>query len=102
MAANDHAPPSPVERLPQLPRSRLLPSEVIDRFLSHGGELGALVRSYDWSKTPLGPPQQWPQSLRMAVSTCLGSSFPIVIWWGRDLICSTTILTPRSSAINIQ
>jgi len=86
MAANDHGPPSPAERLPQLPRSRLLPSEVIDRFLSHGGELGALVRSYDWSKTPLGPQQQWPQSLRMAVSTCLGSSFPIVIWWGRDLI----------------
>jgi hypothetical protein len=59
---------------------------VTERFLSGGGELGSLVRSYDWSKTPLGPPQQWPQSLRMAVSTCLGSSFPIVIWWGRDLI----------------
>ena len=86
MAANDYAPPCPVEPLPQLPRSRTLPFEVIDRFLSHGGELGALVRSYDWSKTPLGPPQHWPQSLRMAVSNCLGSSFPIVIWWGRDLI----------------
>jgi hypothetical protein len=55
-------------------------------FLSGGGELGALVRAHDWANTPLGPPQRWPQSLRMAVSTCLGSSFPIVIWWGRDLI----------------
>ena len=50
-------------------------------FLSGGGELGAMVRAYDWSKTSLGPPQQWPQNLRTAVSTCLGSSFPIVIWW---------------------
>jgi hypothetical protein len=55
-------------------------------FLSGGGELGALVRANDWSKTPLGPPQKWPQNLRTAVSTCLSSSFPIVIWWGRDLI----------------
>ena len=55
-------------------------------FLSGGGELGAMVRAYDWSKTPLGPPQHWPQNLRTAVSTCLGSSFGIVIWWGRDLI----------------
>jgi len=55
-------------------------------WLAGGGELGSLVRTYDWSQTPLGPAQQWPLSLRMAVSTCLGSSFPIVIWWGRDLI----------------
>jgi PAS domain S-box-containing protein len=55
-------------------------------FLSGGGELGALVRGYDWSKNPLGLPQQWPQSLRMAVSMCLSCSFPIVIWWGRELI----------------
>jgi PAS domain S-box-containing protein len=55
-------------------------------FLAGGGELGALVRAYDWSQTPLGPPQQWPQNLRTCVSTCLHCSFGIVIWWGRDLI----------------
>jgi hypothetical protein len=55
-------------------------------FLAGGGELGAMVRAHDWSKTPLGPPEQWPQNLRTAVSTCLHCSFAIVIWWGRDLI----------------
>jgi hypothetical protein len=64
-------------------RLRSAPSSLA--FLSGGGELGSLVRSRDWSKTPLGHPQRWPQSLRMAVSTCLSCSFPIVIWWGRDL-----------------
>ncbi|MDO1529850.1 ATP-binding protein [Fulvimonas sp. R45] len=54
-------------------------------FLPGGGELGRLVRAHDWSATPLGPPAQWPQSLRTAVGTCLDCSFPIVSWWGREL-----------------
>ena len=45
-----------------------------------------MVRAHDWSKTPLGPPEQWPQNLRTAVSRCLHCSIAIVIWWGRDLI----------------
>jgi hypothetical protein len=70
------------------PLSEDLPGQVQPSlaFLSGGGKLGAMVRAYDWSKTPLGPPQQWPQNLRTAVSTCLSSSFPIVTWWDRDLI----------------
>ena len=48
--------------------------------------MGALMRSHDWSKTPLGPVGSWPQSLRTSVSTCLNSRFAIVIWWGPDLV----------------
>lgn len=48
--------------------------------------MGAYMRLLDWSKTPLGPVSQWPQSLRTSVSTCLNSRFPIVIWWGPDLL----------------
>jgi hypothetical protein len=67
-------------------RSREAPSPPItERFMSGGGQMGALLRSHDWSKNALGPRQRWPESLRMAVSICLGSSFPIVIWWGRGL-----------------
>src|SRR6478735_3440685 len=33
-------------------------------FLQGGGELGALIRSHDWSRTPLGTPTRWPQSLK--------------------------------------
>ena len=54
-------------------------------FLSGGGRMGALMRSMDWSATPLGPVGQWPQSLRTSVSTCLNSRFPILLWWGKDL-----------------
>ncbi|HET9384774.1 MAG TPA: ATP-binding protein [Gemmatimonadales bacterium] len=51
-------------------------------FLTGGGEMGALIRELDWSATALGPVEDWPQSLRSALSICLGSRFPIVIYWG--------------------
>jgi hypothetical protein len=54
-------------------------------FLTGGGELGALMRAHDWALTSLGPAEQWPQSLRSALSICLGSSFQIAIYWGAEL-----------------
>jgi signal transduction histidine kinase len=45
-----------------------------------------LVRSKDWSKTPLGPIEQWPSSLRTTVSLCVASNFPIDIIWGPEHI----------------
>lgn len=51
-----------------------------------GGEMGALMRSYDWTKTPFGSLEQWPQSLRSALSICLNSRFPIAIYWGPDCL----------------
>ncbi len=53
-------------------------------WLAGGGEMGALIRSMDWSKTPLGPLHTWPQSLRTSVSLCLSSTFPILVAWGPD------------------
>ncbi|WP_079565578.1 PAS domain-containing hybrid sensor histidine kinase/response regulator [Bradyrhizobium erythrophlei] len=55
-------------------------------FLAGGGEMGALTRDYDWSATPLGKPEAWPQSLRTAVRILLNSNHPMFIWWGPDLI----------------
>lgn len=53
--------------------------------LSGGGTMGALVRAHPWEETPLGPIASWPQSLVTAVSICLKSRFPMLIWWGPDL-----------------
>ena len=54
-------------------------------FLTGGGGMGALMRSTDWSRTPLGPIAAWPQSLRSALSICLNSRFPIALYWGPEL-----------------
>ncbi len=51
-------------------------------WLIGGGEMGKLVRSMEWAKTPLGPIDSWPQSLRTTVSLCLASNFPISLAWG--------------------
>jgi signal transduction histidine kinase len=55
-------------------------------FLNGGGEMAALMRSYDWSRSPLGDPATWPTTLKSAIATCLRSQFPMVIWWGPELL----------------
>lgn len=54
-------------------------------FLDGGGEAGALVLSQDWSLSPLGSPEHWPQSLRSVVGLLLNSKFPMFVAWGPDL-----------------
>jgi len=44
--------------------------------------MGQRTRAFDWSSTCLGAVEGWPQSLKTAVSICLGSRYPIVLWWG--------------------
>jgi PAS domain S-box-containing protein len=48
--------------------------------------MGARIRAMDWSRTPLGPIERWPQSLRSAVSILLPSRAQIVMFWGEELI----------------
>jgi signal transduction histidine kinase len=47
--------------------------------------MGKRIRAHDWSSTPLGPPEAWPQALRSALSISLHSSFPTAIYWGPEL-----------------
>ena len=56
------------------------------QFLVGGGEMGALIRGKDWSKTLVGKPESWPQSLRISLAIILNSRFPMFLWWGPDLI----------------
>ena len=53
-------------------------------FLAGGGEMGELIRSKDWSKTSLGNPESWPQSLRTMVAVMLENPFGMYIAWGSD------------------
>ncbi|MRX68343.1 hypothetical protein SAMN06265349_103395 [Flavobacterium resistens] len=53
-------------------------------FIADGGEMGELMRSKDWSKTSLGNPELWPQSLRTMASVILSNPFGMYIAWGND------------------
>src|ERR1700716_1339110 len=71
----------PVERSGSGVSARRQKSTATD-WLVGGGGMGKLIRSMDWSKTPLGPIESWPQSLRTTVSLSLASNFPIALAWG--------------------
>ncbi len=58
----------------------------LESCLTEGGEMGTLARSVDWSKTPLGPAARWPTSLKTMVGVVLRNRFPMLLWWGPDLI----------------
>src|ERR1700735_793759 len=50
-----------------------------------GGALGQLVREFDWTKTPLGAIEGWPQSLKTVVRVLLTSRFAMWMSWGPEL-----------------
>ncbi len=56
-------------------------------FLSSGqnSELARLVSEHDWSQTPIGPIETWPQSLRTVVNILLTSRYAMWMGWGKDL-----------------
>jgi PAS domain S-box-containing protein len=53
-------------------------------FPTASGELAALIRQFDWTKTGLGPLAAWPQSLKTVTETLLRSPVPIVLLWGEE------------------
>jgi signal transduction histidine kinase/CheY-like chemotaxis protein len=58
-----------------------------ETFLSGGGEMGALIRAFDWTRNALGAPRFWPQSLRTATRLLLNARHPMYIWWGPQHLC---------------
>lgn len=49
-------------------------------------EMAALMRSKDWSATPLGPPESWPEALKVALRILLTSRFEMWLGWGPDIV----------------
>ncbi|MGN9813558.1 ATP-binding protein [Micromonospora sp. BQ11] len=49
-----------------------------------GGDTGRLMARLDWSLTPLGAVEGWPQSLRAAVRMVLSSRYPMLLLWGPE------------------
>jgi signal transduction histidine kinase/ActR/RegA family two-component response regulator len=49
------------------------------------GTVRAVMRTADWSRSPLGPPVQWPHELMTTVTLLLNSKFPMFVAWGPEL-----------------
>jgi hypothetical protein len=46
------------------------------------GEVAALMRSMDWSKTPIGPLKSWSPTFGMLLKLLLVNRFQLFLWWG--------------------
>ncbi len=55
-------------------------------FLNGGGEMGARIRAKDWRLASIGPPENWPQSLKTSIRLLLSTGHPMFIWWGPRLV----------------
>ncbi len=44
------------------------------------------IEGFDWEATPLGPRPEWPATLRLMVGNALKTRFPMLLFWGRDLV----------------
>ena len=53
-------------------------------FLSGDGEMAGLIRRHDWTRTSLGDPVSWPQSLKTLVDVMLRGNQPTHIVWGPE------------------
>ena len=57
----------------------------LDDIFVGDGEMARLMRAKDWSATPLGPPQAWPNALKVALRLLLTSRFEMWLGWGPDI-----------------
>ncbi|MHA4837652.1 PAS domain S-box protein [Sphingopyxis sp. MSC1_008] len=48
-------------------------------------DMARVMRHHDWAETPLGPPAQWSEALKVPLRMLLSSKFEMWLGWGPDL-----------------
>jgi PAS domain S-box-containing protein len=54
--------------------------------ISGASEMAARIREFDWSRTPLGPLEDWSETLLATVNLMLHSPFPTILSWGPEMV----------------
>src|SRR3984957_10637442 len=49
-------------------------------------EMACHIRAFDWSKSPLGPIEEWSETLIATVNLMLHSPFPTIVSWGPEMV----------------
>lgn len=57
------------------------------RFIGGDGEMANQINSLDWTASPLGSQQYWPNVLRSTLHLALNSPVPMFLFWGAEHIC---------------
>ncbi|MDZ8184976.1 MAG: ATP-binding protein [Nostoc sp. ChiSLP02] len=62
----------------------MINSNISENIFVGDSEMAGLMRSLDWSQTPLGAVSGWAQSLKTSISILMSSRYPMFVWWGRE------------------
>ncbi|VVN99087.1 Sensor histidine kinase RcsC [Pseudomonas fluorescens] len=86
---NKNDPKQVIQRLPTCKDSRRRHTDLVQDNLMNasptGSDAQALIARLDWTCTPLGSANTWPQSLRTAVDIVIHSPMPMLLLWGPQL-----------------
>jgi signal transduction histidine kinase/DNA-binding response OmpR family regulator len=55
-------------------------------WIEGGGEMGGLIREFDWAQTAIGPMANWSPTLRVMIRFMLANRFPLLLWWGPQYV----------------
>src|SRR5580700_11094823 len=58
----------------------------LDHLITGQSEMAERIRAYDWSKTPLGPIEDWSETLLATANLMLHSPFPTILSWGPEMV----------------
>jgi signal transduction histidine kinase len=75
--------------LPAIPSTPVLPGSPRNSGPSAifgSGEMAGRIRAFDWESTPVGPIEQWEDTLLTTVNLMLASRHAMFLFWGDDFI----------------
>src|ERR1700691_3769061 len=58
----------------------------IKTLIAGNSELAARIRAHKWSESPLGPIEEWSETLLATVNLMLHSPFPTILAWGPEMV----------------
>jgi PAS domain S-box-containing protein len=58
----------------------------VNDLITGQSEMAARIRAYNWSKTPLGPIEDWSETLLTTANLMLHSPFPTILSWGPEMV----------------
>lgn len=58
----------------------------IKTLIAGNGEMADLIRVHKWAETPLGPIEDWSETLLATVNLMLHSPFPTILSWGPEMV----------------
>ena len=48
--------------------------------------MAEVIRTHDWSLTPLGPIEDWSEAVLLSANLMLSCALPSLVFWGKELV----------------